>query len=60
MIEVGDPAEQILNVAKVRRAELIVIGVKAASVVPGATHIPWATAHKIISTAECPVLTVRG
>ena len=60
IIEVGEPAEQILNVAKVRRAELIVIGVKAASVVLGATHLPWATAHKIISGANCPVLTVRA
>jgi nucleotide-binding universal stress UspA family protein len=59
MIEVGDPAEQILSVAKARRTELIVMGVKAAALVPGVTHIPWATAHKIISAAECPVLTVH-
>ena len=59
IIEVGDPAEQILNVAKARRAGLIVLGVKAAEVVPGIGHIPWTTAHKIIAGAECPVLTVR-
>lgn len=60
IIEVGDPAEQILNLAKARRADLIVIGVKAASAVPAAAHLPWATAHRIISMAECPVLTVHG
>lgn len=60
MIEVGEPAQQILNVAKARRADLIVLGIKAAAAVPGADHIPWATAHKIIAAAECPILTVRG
>jgi len=60
IIEVGEPAEQILNMAKARRADLIVIGVRDAAVAPGAAHNPWATAHKIIAKAECPVLTVRG
>lgn len=60
MVEVGEPAEQILNVAKARRADLIVLGIKSASAAPGATHIPWATAHRIIAAAECPVLTVRA
>ncbi|HWF38527.1 MAG TPA: universal stress protein [Candidatus Acidoferrales bacterium] len=60
IIEVGEPAQQILNVAKARRADLIVLGVKAAEVMPGVGHVPWATAHKIIAGAECPVLTVRG
>jgi nucleotide-binding universal stress UspA family protein len=28
---------------------------------PGAaTHLPMATAHKVVTHAECPVLTVRG
>jgi len=28
--------------------------------VPGAsTHLPMATAHKIVSRATCPVLTIR-
>ena len=59
IVEVGEPAEQILKVAKARRADLIVLGVKSAAAVPGAAHIPWTTAHKIIAEAECPVLTVR-
>ena len=60
LIEVGQPAEQILNVAKARRSQLIVLSVKAASNFPAATHLPWAVAHKIISSAECPVFTVHG
>ena len=40
---------------------LIVLGVKPEEGVPGAaTHLPIATAHKIVSRAECPVLTVRS
>jgi nucleotide-binding universal stress UspA family protein len=60
IIEAGEPAEQILNLAKARRADLIVIGVKSAAAVPAAGHLPWSTAHRIISMAECPVLTVHG
>jgi hypothetical protein len=25
-----------------------------------ATHLPIATAHKVVSAATCPVLTIRG
>jgi nucleotide-binding universal stress UspA family protein len=60
LIEVGQPAEQILNVARAHRSQLIVLAVKAASNVTAATHLPWAVAHRIISSAECPVFTVRG
>jgi len=60
LVEVGEPAEQILNVAKARRSDLIVLGIKNAAAIPGAAHIPWTTAHKVIAGAECPVLTVRG
>jgi nucleotide-binding universal stress UspA family protein len=60
LIEVGQPAEQILNVAKARRSQLIVLGVKTASSLTAAAHLPWAIAHRILSAAECPVFTVRG
>lgn len=58
-VEVGEPAEQILNVAKARRTDLIVLGVKSADAFSGAGHIPWTTAHKIIAGAECPVITLH-
>ena len=57
----GNPADRILDLAHVRESDLIVMGVKQKGGVPGAaTHLPIATAHKIVSHAECPVLTVRS
>ena len=59
-VERGDPAEKILEFANGREADLIVLGVRPEKGVPGAaTHLPIATAHKIVSHATCPVLTVR-
>jgi nucleotide-binding universal stress UspA family protein len=60
-VEVGDPAEEILKIAKRYKADLIVMGVKRTEGDLGAsTHLPWAVAHKVISQARCPVLTVVG
>ena len=59
-VERGDPAEKILEFANGREADLIVLGVRPEKGVAGAaTHLPIATAHKIVSHATCPVLTVR-
>jgi nucleotide-binding universal stress UspA family protein len=59
-VERGDPAEKILEMAKLRDTDLIVLGVRPEEGVPGAaTHLPIATAHKVVSHATCPVLTVR-
>ena len=60
VVEVGEPAEEILSVAKGRHADVIVLGLKNTSALGTATHLPWTTVHKIISKSECPVLTVRG
>ncbi|MFZ3329489.1 MAG: universal stress protein [Candidatus Acidiferrales bacterium] len=60
-VEEGPVAEKILEVAKQRNADLIVLGVHRPHGFPGAaTHLPIATAHKIVAHAKCPVLTVRG
>jgi len=59
LVEMGEPAEQILKVAKARRTDLIVLGVKSADTFTGAGHIPWTTAHKIIARSESPVVTLR-
>jgi nucleotide-binding universal stress UspA family protein len=60
-VEQGSPAEKILEVANRTNADLIVLGVHRPSGFPGAaTHLPIATAHKVVSNAPCPVLTVRG
>ena len=58
MIERGAAAVKILEIAKERKADLIVLGVRRPSG-GAATHLPIATAHKIVSYGNCPVLTVR-
>lgn len=56
----GNPAEKILDFVNLRDTELIVLGVRPETGVPGAaTHLPISMAHKIVSHAACPVLTVR-
>jgi nucleotide-binding universal stress UspA family protein len=60
-VEYGDPAERIIEFAKQRGADIIVIGVRsAAGRLGAATHLERATAHKVVAHAPCPVLTVRG
>lgn len=60
-VEHGPIAEKILEAAQQRKADLIVLGVRRPSGFPGAaTHLPMAIAHKVVTHAECPVLTVRG
>lgn len=60
-VEYGEPAERIVEFAKQRGADLIVIGVRsAAGRIGAATHLERAIAHKVVAHAPCPVLTVRG
>jgi nucleotide-binding universal stress UspA family protein len=60
-VERGDPAERILDLANLRDVDLIVLGAQPEKGVPGAaTHLPIATAHKVVAHAKCPVLTVRS
>jgi len=59
IVEEGEPAEKILEVARRTEADLIVLGVHRAAKVPGAaTHLPIATVHHVVAHAQCPVLTV--
>jgi len=61
VVRTGDPAQQIVNVAKERHADLIVLGIRDKEGFLGAaTHLGRATAHKVVAHATCPVLTVRG
>jgi nucleotide-binding universal stress UspA family protein len=56
----GDPAEKLLEFANLRETNLIVLGIRPEKGVPGAaTHLSISMAHKIVSHAACPVLTVR-
>ncbi len=59
--EQGPAAETILDVANLRKADLIVLGVRRPAGIPGAaTHLAIAIAHEVMSHAICPVLTVRA
>jgi len=58
IVEHGPTAEKILDVAKRRHTDLIVLGAWPAKGL--ATHLNIGTVHKVVSQAECPVLTVRG
>ena len=61
IVECGDPADMILEFANVKQMDLVVLGVRPEKRAPGAEthHLPAAIAYKIVSHAECPVLTVR-
>lgn len=61
VVECGDPADMILEFAHVKQMDLVVLGVRPEKSAPGAEphHLPAAIAYKIVSRAECPVLTVR-
>jgi len=57
----GRPAERIVEVARDRAADLVVLGVRPTHASMGAvTHLANTTAQHVIAHALCPVLTVRG
>ena len=57
----GEPAEEILTIAKEDKADLIVLGARGAdSLAAVSSHLARATAYKVVVNATCPVLTVRG
>ncbi|MGA3294782.1 MAG: universal stress protein [Candidatus Acidiferrales bacterium] len=61
VVQTGNAAEKILETAKERGADLIVLGVRDnRGHLGAATHLERATAHKVVAHAACPVLTVRG
>lgn len=59
IVEFGDAGTRILEVAKLRAPDLIVIGVQDAPSTLLTTHIATGTAHEVVAHAPCPVLTVR-
>ena len=54
------PAEAILQIARDRQTDLIVLGVNRRTAAGLSSHLPWSTASEVVSTAPCPVLTVRA
>ena len=60
-VEQGPVAETILEVATALGADLIVLGVhSAAGHLGSTTHLLHPIAHRIVTHAACPVLTVRA
>lgn len=55
----GLPSANILEVAQQMHADLIVLGARHPEPARINSHLPWATAARVIAEAECPVLTVR-
>ncbi len=59
--EFARPAERIVDVARQREADLIVLGAHAAdSAISTVTHLSHSTVQHILAHASCPVLTVRS
>jgi len=54
----GKPVEEILRVRQDTGAGLIVMGAKRRTSLAG--HVPHTTAFQVVSSAPCPVLTVRS
>jgi len=59
IVEAGDAAEKILDMAGGYKADVIVLGIRPHSVA-AATHLLRPTVHRVIAGATSPVLTVRG
>jgi len=56
----GDPAEKIVEFAAEQAADVIVLGIRHGDHASVTAHLSQTTAHKVVSRATCPVLTVRG
>jgi nucleotide-binding universal stress UspA family protein len=59
LIEEGEPADKILQVASNSGVDVIVLGAHHPRNPRAAAHLPWATTARVIAGAKCPVLTVR-
>lgn len=58
LVEKGEAAQKILEVAQKHSADLIVLGAQPAKWL--STHLNISTVHQVVAEAPCPVLTVRG
>lgn len=55
----GLPSAKILEVARQTCPDLIVLGARHPEPARINSHLPWATAARVIAESPCPVLTVR-
>lgn len=59
IVEIGSPANVIIEAAEKVAADLIVIGARGAGSLPRLASHFGSVAHKIVCRAPCPVLTAR-
>jgi len=60
VVEIGEPAEKILEVANTFKSDAIILGLHRKTRIGAASHMPWATAYEVACDACCSVLTVRN
>lgn len=60
LVEFGDPAAVMLQVAVEKQSDLIVMGARRTQHPQASTHLAQAMTHRVLVQAMCPVLTVRG
>lgn len=60
VVEFGEPAEKILQVANALQSDAIILGLHRKTRIGAASHMPWATAYEVACGACCSVLTVRN
>jgi len=61
VVEYGEPSRRIVEVAKQRGVDLIVLGAREAQGhIAEATHLERTTAHRVLIHADCPVLSVTN
>jgi nucleotide-binding universal stress UspA family protein len=58
LMAIGEPVEEILNLAKKLDADLIVMGAKPRKSLAG--NIPHTKASRIVAGAACPVMTIKS
>ena len=56
-VRFGKPAEEILDLARAERSDLIVLGMRSGN--HGTGHLPSPVAYKLACQSTCPVLTIR-
>src|SRR5262249_32777187 len=60
IVEFGKHGEQILGVARARKADLIVLGLDHSKHGRLATHLATTTTYQVVREAHCAVLTIRN
>lgn len=58
LLRQGDPADQIVRACRSSRADLVVVGTHGRRGLP--KFLLGSVAERVVATAPCPVVTVRG